>query len=239
MNKTHFKKSSNNKSRNFYIALGVCLIAVGAAAWTTYDGVMKFVAPSDNDTVIEQHIENMPEEPNKTTANTISGVVEEKQKPIASDAKKEEKVEKTNADVIKSDTLVIYPVGKNIIKDYSDSNPVYSKTLQDWRVHNGIDFAAEKGSKVKSISGGVVRDVYEDPALGRTMVREHDGGFFAYYSGLGDTTLVKKGDKVVSGQDIGSINDIPSEVADEAHLHLAIKQGEKWVNPKTILDKAK
>ena len=32
------------------------------------------------------------------------------------------------------------PFGNQIIKDYSNMNPVYSKTMGDWRTHNGIDF---------------------------------------------------------------------------------------------------
>ncbi len=107
--------------------------------------------------------------------------------------------------------------------------------MNDWRVHEGIDLAAEQGSKVKSITNGKVKEIYNDSLYGTTMVIEHEGSFVAYYSGLGETTLVNANDAVEAGQEIASINDIPCEAADGYHLHLAIKKDGKFINPKEIL----
>ena len=87
-----------------------------------------------------------------------------------------------------------------------------------------MDFKADRGSLIKSVTSGTVKDIYNDPSYGTTIVIEHDLGFVGYYSGLGDTTLVKKGDKVKAGDDIGSINNIPVEIADEPHLHFMINK---------------
>ena len=43
---------------------------------------------------------------------------------------------------------------------------VESKTMGDWRVHNGIDFAAKKGDAVKAISAGTVLSVENDSMWG-------------------------------------------------------------------------
>ena len=85
------------------------------------------------------------------------------------------------------------------------------------------------------MNSGIVTDIFNSPALGMTVVIEHDQGFVSYYSGLGDTVMVKKDDRVTAGQDIGSINDIPSEINDGPHLHLEIKKDGTLVDPMSIL----
>lgn len=219
--------------KGFYIALGICLVAVGAASWMTYNSVVDFMEPMDSQ--IGDPSKNgitPPKDYEKEAGNTLSGV---KDQPKNSS----EETTQTNSAEKPKDTLVIYPVSSNIIKGYSDNNPVYSKTLSDWRVHNAIDFAAEQGSTVKAMSSGEVRDIYNDPVLGMTVAIDHDGSYTVYYCGLGDTVLVEKGQKVSTGDDIGSINDIPSEISDGFHLHLAIKQGDNWIDPMSILKDAK
>lgn len=45
------KRFSENKARRngFYLALAVCLVAVGIAAWSTYDAVQGYLGPEDAD----------------------------------------------------------------------------------------------------------------------------------------------------------------------------------------------
>ena len=49
MTNNHYQKnhSSGGASKGFYIALGVCLIAIGVAAWTTYDSVINYATPEE------------------------------------------------------------------------------------------------------------------------------------------------------------------------------------------------
>ena len=56
-------KKSGKRNKGFYIALGVCLIAVGAAAWTTYSSVSNYTSPKTN-----------VQSETKKTDNTVSGV---------------------------------------------------------------------------------------------------------------------------------------------------------------------
>ena len=88
---------------------------------------------------------------------------------------------------------------------------------------------------VKAFTGGQVKEIYDDPMLGKTMVISHSGGYEAYYCGLGDTTLVSAGDSVYPGQDIGSVKEIPSEVLDASHLHFGVKKDGVWINPMDAL----
>ena len=131
-----------------------------------------------------------------------------------------------------------YPTeGNRVVKEFSGETPVYSQTFCDWRVHEGTDFKAEKDSPVKAIANGVVADVYDDSSYGKTIVVSHDGGFTAYYSGLSEKLLSKKGDKIKSGQQIGTLGEIPCESLEEPHLHLAINKDGKFIDPLLILEK--
>ncbi len=234
----NMKEKNKKKGINFYLALGICILAVGVAGWTTYDSIKRFAGPDDDVNVsnISQKYKVKTENSSKNAARkpTNNTNTESRQMSKSRSAQESNSQQSVSVNAQASGTIV-YPTSKDIIKDFSGENPVFSKTLNDWRVHEGIDLAAEQGSKVKSITNGKVKEIYNDSLYGTTMVIEHEGSFVAYYSGLGETTLVNANDAVEAGQEIASINDIPCEAADGYHLHLAIKKDGKFINPKEIL----
>lgn len=126
----------------------------------------------------------------------------------------------------------VSPVVGEVTKGHSLDTPVFSDTLGEWRVHTGIDISADEGSEVFASSDGVVSKVYSDPFLGRTVEIRHEGGIVSVYSNLSSEVAVKEGDSVDSGALIGKVGDSSiSELADEAHLHFAIKVNGVSVNP--------
>ncbi len=236
------KEKNKKKGAHFYAALGICILAVGVAAYTTYDSIKRF-AGSDDDVITSKTQQRYKVQNNNSAENDAKNA-SNKAKIIDKSLDKSriksqtdptsdsQDVVSTNAE---SSGVIVYPTSKNIIKNFSGENPVFSKTLNDWRIHKGIDLAAEQGSKIKAITNGKVKEIYNDALYGTTMVIEHDGGFSAYYSGLGETTMVNVDDKVESGQEIASINSIPCESADGYHLHLSIKKDDKFIDPTEIL----
>ena len=127
----------------------------------------------------------------------------------------------------------VSPVVGEVVKGHSLEVPVFSDTLQEWRVHTGIDISADEGSQVYSSERGVVTKVYSDPFLGKTVEVSHEGGITTVYSNLDSAKVaVSVGDSVACGTLIGYIGDSSlSELADEAHLHFAIKVNGVSVNP--------
>ncbi len=232
------KEKNKKKGLHFYVALGICILAVGVAAYTTYDSIVRFAGVEEDLTAskTQQKYQAYSENSAKSSPNA-----KHEKNFIPSQAKTNvqrktsAKTQETISTNAKAKGVIVYPTSKNIIKKYSGENPVFSKTLNDWRVHNGVDLAAEQGSKIKAITNGKVKEIFNDAMFGTTMVIEHDGRFTAYYSGLGETTLVNVDDKVESGQEIASINNIPSESADGSHLHLSIKKDGKFIDPVEIL----
>ena len=127
----------------------------------------------------------------------------------------------------------VSPVVGEITKHHSLDTPVFSDTLQEWRVHSGIDISTNEGSPVYAAAGGVVSRVYSDPFLGKTVEITHTGGIVSVYSNLsGDNISVSVGDEVSSGDKIGQVGDSSlSELADEPHLHFGVKVDGVSVNP--------
>lgn len=125
------------------------------------------------------------------------------------------------------------PVSGSIMKSHSVETPVFSQTLGDWRVHTGIDIAAEIGADVKAVAGGKVTAVRNDHFMGKTVEVTHNGGIVSVYSNLSNDGLtVKVGDTVSAGDKLGVVGDTSlTELADESHLHFEILVSGVSVNP--------
>lgn len=124
------------------------------------------------------------------------------------------------------------PVQGEISKDFSDSNLIYSETLEEWTVHLGVDIKAERGTPVNCAEKGKVEAIKNDPRYGITVIVEHANGFKTIYSNLLTAEFVTEGQEVEKGQILGSVGDnAPFEIADEPHLHMEMTLNEQNVNP--------
>ena len=124
------------------------------------------------------------------------------------------------------------PVVGEIICDYSGDGLVYSKTLEQYMEHKGIDIKGALDDQVKAAAGGIVTDVRKDPVMGTTIVIDHGNDLLSVYSNLSTDKLVEVGDRVEKGQVISGIGDTALfECADEAHLHFEVISKGKNVDP--------
>lgn len=131
----------------------------------------------------------------------------------------------------------ILPVSGEIINDFSGDTLVKDVTLGDWRTHNGIDIAAQKGSSVMAAANGTIKDIYDDGLWGTVVEIDFDGGYLGIYRLLGKNTTTKIGQKVSAGDVIGAVGEgaiCESKLA--SHLHFEVKKDEKYVDPKTLID---
>lgn len=253
------KIGSTNKKKKyntgFIVAMAICFVAIGAASFSTYRNINDYLNPVNTTTDSEkkstsneseslnanQNIggifdttSNLPIDLLVSDVDTNIDINSDNYTQTDRDTFTDNEVYTDSESTIVSDTY-LFPVGQNVINDFSGNELVYSKTMTDWRVHLGTDFYAEKGTKVKPITTGVVTEIYTDGLLGVTAVIDHGNSVKAYYSGLGSTTLVNVGDSVGVGDFIGSVNIVPSESLEEPHLHLAISVNDEWVNPMDLL----
>ena len=128
------------------------------------------------------------------------------------------------------------PVSGQTLADYSMEALSYNQTTRDWRVHNGIDIAAEEGTPVLASADGQVQTVYKDDTLGTTVVIRHTGGYTTCYSSLSEDVSVKVGDTVVAGQTIGTVGATALvETAMGPHLHFSVTWQDQPMDPAEFL----
>ena len=133
----------------------------------------------------------------------------------------------------------IMPVEGKIIMDYAMDRLLYSKTLDEWRIHTGIDIAAPRGNAVKAVGDGYVKEIKEDPCYGTTITIDHENGYKTIYSNLAGDSMVSVNQKVKAGDAISSVgNTAIFECMDPPHLHFEAYKNDKLVDPKTVLPKA-
>ena len=136
-----------------------------------------------------------------------------------------------------SDTLPTFslPVSGNISMDFSDSVPVFSQTMNDYRTHLGVDLSANLGDEVLAVADGVVTNVWDDPFMGTCVSIEHSGNAVSIYKNLdpevNDGIII--GASVKSGDIIGAVGESAmNEIAEEPHLHYELKVNGTHVDPK-------
>lgn len=133
----------------------------------------------------------------------------------------------------------VLPVIGDISIDFSDTVPVFSQTMNDYRTHLGVDISASLGSDVVAVADGTVTNVWEDPFMGTCVSIEHSGNALSIYKNL--DPVVKDGiiigASVKSGDVIGAIGESAmNEIAEEPHLHYELKVDNKHVDPKVHLN---
>ena len=91
---------------------------------------------------------------------------------------------------------------------------------------------AAKTTVVKAAYEGTVESIKNDPRYGLTVIIAHDDGYKTVYSNLLTSEFVVEGEKVTTGQTIGTVgNTATFEVADESHLHFEILKDNVQVDP--------
>jgi len=229
------------EGKGLYIAILVCVLAVAAGSWGALKATM--------DTGEEQSTVEVP----GTTIDwdNQGGIV------ITDESDEQANVTATGIPDIRTQTgeetsvsqvtepddntpfkgYYALPLGTDILKDYSNGEMVKSKTMGDWRVHNGVDFSGAKGNEVLAIQNGTVKSVFNDPMWGTVVEIDHGNGLVAKYCGLLKDSVPAKGSDVEQFWTIGKLGEIPIENADGYHLHLEITVGGKIVDPLAAMNK--
>ncbi len=132
--------------------------------------------------------------------------------------------------------LMEKPVSGGITKDYSSEELVYSDTMEDWRVHEGIDFGAEEKTEVKAVADGTIETVSQDGLFGACLVISHPDGIQTFYGNLEEDSMPAVGTQVKTGQTIGRVGKTATvEINDTPHLHFEVRKDGKTVNPHDFL----
>lgn len=99
---------------------------------------------------------------------------------------------------------------------------------QEVQWHEGIDYAAEKGSDVYAAAAGVVYETGYSAKYGNYVVLLHINGQMTYYCQC-DEILVEKDDHVERGSTIATVGS--TGMSTGPHLHFAISSYGEFVDP--------
>ncbi len=128
------------------------------------------------------------------------------------------------------------PVSGQEIHGYAMEALSYNDTTRDWRVHNGVDLAAEEGEPVCAAADGTVYTTYEDDSMGHTVVIRHEGGYTTRYSSLTSDVMVASGDTVEAGQTIGYAGATALvETTLGSHVHFSVTHQDIPMDPAEFL----
>lgn len=233
---SRFARFMNGKG--FYIALAICLVAVGSAAYIAASssyGLLNNNAGSSAAPSQQQATPNVAWDTGSETAqanNAVSNVPKESSKASSAAASQQTKTssELTND---KGEKLVfMLPVNGEIITSYSNNAPVYDKTMDDWRVHNAVDISAKAGTPVSADADGKVSEVTTDPLLGTTVKIDHGNGIVSTFANLSKDVTVKKSQQVNAGDIIGCVGQTAqAESLIAPHLHYSMTKDGVSIDP--------
>lgn len=223
-------KNSFKKYPNIYIALAVCLLAAGIGAAIGVAKMPKTSSETEFSRVTVQWSVGETQPPLTEDANIgISGIADER-------IYTEPQTEKIEENKPFSGNFAL-PMGTDIIKDFSNGEMVESKTMGDWRVHNGVDFGGSAGNDVVAVSNGKVTKVSDDSFWGTVVEIDHGNGMTVRYCGMKEGSCLPEGAEVEKYDKIGSLGHIPVEISEEDHLHLEVLIDGEHVDPLKALNK--
>lgn len=258
MNDSYDPKSKFSKfmaGKGFYVALAVCVVGAGTAAWVAVDKTISRI-DQNNSQIIEQQSSSRAPEPTygfpdlEEAEKKQGGIGFSSSKPSVSSSsstassssskassEQEKPSEEVAAQPAPPPSSFVLPISGEIFTPYSNGELVKNVTLKEWRTHDGIDIKADKGTDVKAVCDGKVLAVRDDPLLGMMVEIEHHDQIVSVYCGLDKDVSVKEGDQVAVGQVIGKVGEIPCEISLESHLHFAMKVSGSWADPLKTMGK--
>lgn len=215
---------SNNKGsgalrgKGYYIALIACAAVIGISGYVYYSNPGQETSLSDPGTPVVATEGVQATRPSTATRPTATEPTQSATQPTT------------------GKLATCAPVEGTTVAEYAMEVLSYNETTRDWRVHDGVDIAAEAGTTVCAAADGEVYTVYEDAEMGMTVVIRHDGGYTTKYASLAETVTVSAGDAVKMGDPIGAVGTSAlMETALGDHVHFSVTKDDADMDPAAFL----
>lgn len=246
MKNTKLKRSRLSSfltGKGFYIAICLSIAVVSVAAYV--------VINSTKNSINDQNSNNMSIDIGSNEWSFSTTPVDESKSDVPKESSSESQSsepsnqstatsasESTSQNTQSFSNTFVMPLKGDIINSFSGGKPVKSKTMNDWRTHDGIDIKAAIATPVKSSSDGIVKSIDQDSMWGVVITIDHGNGYETMYMGLNVNVSVKKDQKVEIGTLLGSVGQTAQiESSEEPHLHFAMKKDGKWIDPMSVVQK--
>lgn len=220
------------KEKGYYIALILCVAAIGISGYLYYrntnadpQGQQSLSADSPAETDPVSATAGQDDEAVSVIATKPAAAAPSATEPVTVPATEPQKLE------------TMLPVEGEAVAAYAMDELAYNETTRDWRVHSGIDLAAPAGTDVVAAADGVVYTVYTDDSIGATVVLQHDGGYMTKYASLAEEVAVAAGDIVRMGDVLGQVGTTAIvETALGDHVHFAVTYNGESIDPLEFLN---
>ena len=126
------------------------------------------------------------------------------------------------------------PTAGKLTQKHSTDVQVFSPTLQEYRVHLGVDIACAADAPVCAAADGTVAHIWEDPLMGWCVALNHAGDCVTVYKNLAKDMAegITVGSTVLQGQLLGVVGDSAMiEIAQDPHLHMEMTVKGLQVDP--------
>lgn len=213
----------NNKKPNdrVAVALVLCFCVVAIASIFTMKSNFGQLDLNDDDRINIAQDDNKVEEGEQDVVKPVPTV----------DSTTPNETEQDDKQNVTADSFTV-PLKGEIIKEFSNEVPVYSQTLDQYIVHNGVDIAAPADTQVLAAGDGTITKVYNDDKLGITIEVSHGYGIVTKYSNLSTTKMVGEGDVVKKGQTISGVGSSSLfESLEPSHLHFEVLKDGVAIDP--------
>lgn len=225
-NKQNFgEKMKDEKLRRSYIltAIALCLAVIiitvtAIIANRSKDNKLPEIKETEKSTV------KLDETENKTDTEKPTETQKQTQKPSGNGS--------TN--VSSGLPAFTLPVSGTLTNKHDPELQVFSPTMQDYRVHLGVDIQTAENAPVYAAADGTVSKIWVDTLMGYCVAVKHSGNCVTVYKNLSATLPegISEGVSVRSGQLIATVgNSAMVEVADEPHLHFEMTVSDLAVDP--------
>lgn len=202
--------------RGYYIALALCLAAVGTIGYFALRERPVTVKQQEPAPTLD--IQPAPTQPVVKPAPVV--IPEPEPQPEINEP----------AELLPQ---VVSPLDGTTVTVFSMTELLYDTTMADWRTHDGIDVQAEEGAAVKTAAGGTVQSVTDDELMGTTVVIDHEGGYSTRYSSLQKDVPVTAGQQVIAGEVIGRVGTTSAAESQMGpHLHFSVSRDGAVIDPR-------
>ncbi len=232
--KTEAKK--NLLAASLYIALAVMIVTIVCVTVLSVAKKAKEVLPKDTEA------SDTPTQAPSDSSTDAPAPTEPTEKDTEGSSENAPNEGEQSVDVLVTDAVpenFTLPCLGYISKGYENELPVWSATMEDYRIHEGIDVVCEANAEIYACADGTVESIYEDPLMGYAITVYHGGGLRSTYMGLNGEhpSTIGVGAKVTEGQVIGWVGDTALiECAEPTHLHFVMTMEEETVDPLNYIE---
>lgn len=262
------KRFSESKARRngFYLALAICLVAVGVAAWSTFDAVQGYMTATSTESSTSSARDDDPEAPRTPVpSGNSSGSAATPVRPAATPTPSPSA---TPAPARPTPAPSAAPQAEETEPDEQEESPQVPANAPLYEITDEMIYPLSAKEVAKAYSSGAPMysatmrdwrvhtgtDLIAEPgeqvlacANGRVeqvytdpmlgnVVVIEHGDYHFSYCGLGEDFTVAVGDVVTIGQAIGTVTAVPMESADEPHLHLEVRRDSAYLDPRSVLE---